>query len=350
MRAAARAREVRGVAAGQGVRALRRRQRVDVPAHAGDRAAHGRGVAVARRVAGRERSRLAAERAGRDPGLVRAELPRRGLRPDQPCVPGPHPRARDPAVGSAAADRARGAGRAPARHRPVEPGRAGGAGRRGREDRRHEAPRRRRARSRGRRAAPAGAADPALGPAVDHLHVGHHRAVQGRDVLVSARRDHVAGDGLPARGRPAAGDPAAVPRRRDGRGLRDAAARRVDRRGRRLSGRCLLGRHRRSPRDLRRAARRHGHAAQQARAVAGRSRARAARRDHGAAARRRPGVLAPLRLRDLHGVQHDRDLVADRVRAQPTSCAAPAGASAPGSRCAWSTTTTARSRRARSAS
>ena len=47
------------------------------------------------------------------------QLPRRGLRADQPGLPRPHPRACDPAVGRAADRRACGADRAAGRHRPV---------------------------------------------------------------------------------------------------------------------------------------------------------------------------------------------------------------------------------------
>ena len=58
--------------------------------------------------------------------------------------------------------------------------------------------------------------------------------------------------------------------------------------------------------------------------------------------RRRGRVPPALRPRRLHDLQHDRDLLADRVRAEPDRCAAPAARCAPASTCGSSTTTTAR--------
>ena len=112
---------------------------------------------------------------------------------------------------------------------------------------------------RGRRPAAARARDRALGHPVDHLHLGHDRAVEGRAVVVPAalldgRRVVL----LHRRRRPLPGEPADVPRRRHRGGLRDAGERRLDRPGRRLRHGAVLATVRETRHDHRDPARRDG--------------------------------------------------------------------------------------------
>ena len=96
-----------------------------------------------------------------------------------------------------------------------------------------ETDRLRRAGKRQRRSDRTGRTDRAVAYPKRDLHVGHHRCVEGRDVIVSASVVDLDGVPIRDRGRPRYGQPALVPCRRDRRGLPDAGEGRIGR-GRRI--------------------------------------------------------------------------------------------------------------------
>ena len=91
------------------------------------------------------------------------------------------------------------------------------------------------------RPAGAGARDRAVGSAVDHLHQRHHRAVEGRAVVLRPSLQHGDRGAVPLGRRSLHAEPAAVPFRRRDADDRDADPRRLDRDGRRLRHRHVLG-------------------------------------------------------------------------------------------------------------
>ena len=195
------------------------------------------GLQRAGREAGRARAVLAAEHARDAAHVLRAQLPRRGVRPDQHGLSRRRARARHREFGragsrSCTATSCRGSRKCKLARLErlvvtgadeVPPRAAAGrafldaAGQRG-------------------RPAAARAPDRAVGHAVDHLHVRHDGPVEGRAVVLPAHV-HEPGSGglaLHRRQRPLPRQHADVPHRRHGAQLRDARARRLDRAARAL--------------------------------------------------------------------------------------------------------------------
>ena len=230
-----------GQAAGQGLRRLSRRHGVDLCRDAAHRHPHRQCAAGARRQAGRARAGMDAQQRRLPAHLVRAELSRRRLRAAQPRLPRRTAAARARALRGAAGhracrsasaagrDRAQGicarswcsaASRKPIADMVVHPADVLES------ERRH--------------AAGAGARHRAVGPAVDHLHVGHDRPVQGRAVVLHPSLQHGGVGAVPRRRRPLHDQPADVPFGRRHAGHRDADPWRLDLDGRRLRHRVLL--------------------------------------------------------------------------------------------------------------
>ncbi len=166
-------------------------------------------------------------------------------------------------------------------------------------------------------AARAGTRHHAVGHPGGDLHLGHDRPVQGRALLLPAGR--LGGACLPCRRfeRPQSRQPAAVPCRRHRRGLSHAGQGRLDRAGRGVRHQQLLGRDAPHAGDLPDTARRNGAVPAQGAAQPARPRPSAEEGRAGGIGRRFEGLRRPLRRRRLHHLQHDRDLLAAGLRAQP---------------------------------
>ena len=207
-------------------------------AGAGD--SHGERAARARSQTRRARPGVAAEQCRLPACLVRPQLSRRRVRADQHRLSRQPARACHRLVGSAPDDRACRSLSAAERCRSQGRARTGRARRRPHTARRHQRTSGRRAGERRHQPAAARAADRALGHAIDHLHVRHDGALQGRDVVLRAPSRHGGLGTVPVRRRPLHDQSADVPLRRRDAGHRHADPWRVDRHGGFLQHRSVL--------------------------------------------------------------------------------------------------------------
>ena len=190
MRATLHVRPSRRRAAGQGFCELRRRNRVDQCADAGDRNPDRPCLSPPRNPARRPCAGLAAQQRRLSPRLVRSQLSRRRVRADQPRLQREPAAARAEYFGGAPCSRACRSASATWRNRAQISSRSrrarwtSPAGRRA-DGAWSQCAGKRRCRSPG-----AGARDRALGSAVDHPDIGDDRPVEGRAVLLRTPIQH----------------------------------------------------------------------------------------------------------------------------------------------------------------